>query len=367
MAVRKQANPETGYLVLADISGFTSFLSTSELDHAHDILDSLLQVVVDCLAPPFTVLTVEGDAVFACARENKIDRGEFLLELFEMTYTAFRDRIETIRRHTTCRCAACTSVPSLDLKFISHFGTYVARDMAGSYTLIGSDVNLVHRLLKNHVSEETGWHAYTLLTESAIQRLGVSPASMRKIDEEYEHLGTTPTYCLDMLPRYEEIVDGRHTVLEREDAMIVSEVELPAPASVVWDWLNDPQKRERWWWAQIQPISRPGDRLGMGAVNHCTHGKDSCLETVVGWRPFDYLTTDLIGHPFNMLCRIMWLLTPADAGTRLELRSMVKLGPGIVGRTMSKTLHKKLLQPSLDRLVDAFEREKAAPVESVGH
>lgn len=365
MAVRKQPNTETGFLVLADISGFTSFLSTSELDHAHDILDSLLQVVVDCLAPPFTVLTVEGDAVFACAREDRVDRGEFLLELFEMSYTAFRDRIETIRRHTTCRCAACTSVPNLDLKFISHFGTYVARDLAGSYTVIGSDVNLVHRLLKNHVSEETGWHAYALLTEPAMQRLGVSPAGMTEIDEEYEHLGTTATYCLDLIPRYQEIVEGRHTVLERADAMFAAEIDLPAPSCVVWDWLNDPHKRDRWWWAQIHPVSRPGDRLGMGAVNHCVHGKDSCLETVVGWRPFDYVTTDLIGHPFNMLCRIMWLLSPTETGTRVELRSMVKLGPGIVGRTMSKTVSKKLLRPSLDRLVDVFAAEAEGPAADV--
>lgn len=88
-------------------TAISSFLSTGELEHAHDILHSLLQVVVDCLAPPFTVLTVEGDAVFACAREDKVDRGEFLLESFEMTYMAFRDRIETIRRQKLLR-------PSLD-------------------------------------------------------------------------------------------------------------------------------------------------------------------------------------------------------------------------------------------------------------
>lgn len=363
MVAHESTNTENGYLVLADISGFTSFLSTTELEHAHDILNDLLQVVVDCLVPPFTLLTVEGDAVFACAREDKIDRGEFLLELFEMTYTAFRDRIETIHRHTTCQCKACSSIPGLDLKFIAHYGTYVARRLAGSFTVLGSDVNLVHRLLKNHVSEATGWHAYSLLTDPAMSRLGVSPTEMREIPEEYEHLGTTATYCIDMIPRYREIVEGRHTILPREEAMINATIDLPAPPPVVWDWLNDPIKRERWWWAQIHPVSRPGDRNGMGAVNHCVHGKDSCLETVTGWRPFEYLTTDLIGHPFSMLCRIMWLLTPTEMGTRLELRSMVKLGPGFVGKAMSRTVDKKLLRPSLERLVTAFAQETEQPSE----
>jgi hypothetical protein len=135
-------------------------------------------------------------------------RCTLLLELFEATYTAFRDRIETIRRHITCRCKACSAVPTLDLKFIAHHGSYVARQLAGSFTVLGSDVNLVHRLLKNHVSEATGWHAYMLLTEPAVRRLGVSPTEMCEMPEEYEHLGTVSTYCLDMIPRYREIVAG---------------------------------------------------------------------------------------------------------------------------------------------------------------
>jgi hypothetical protein len=143
--------------------------------------------------------------------------------------------------------------------------------------------------------------------------------------------------------------------------MIDATIELPAPPPVVWDWLNDPIKRERWWWAQIHPVSRPRERNGMGAVNHRVHGKDSCLETITGWRPFEYLTTDLIGHPFSMLCRIMWLLTPTENGTSLELRSMVKLGPGLVGRMMSRTVDKKLLRPSLERLEQAFAQEAPNP------
>ena len=34
--------PNTGYLVIADISGYTAFLSGSELEHARDSLNTLL-------------------------------------------------------------------------------------------------------------------------------------------------------------------------------------------------------------------------------------------------------------------------------------------------------------------------------------
>jgi class 3 adenylate cyclase len=45
------ARPQVGTLVLADISGFTAFLARSELEHAHDILLELLQLVVARLQP----------------------------------------------------------------------------------------------------------------------------------------------------------------------------------------------------------------------------------------------------------------------------------------------------------------------------
>jgi hypothetical protein len=34
---------QEGYLIITDISGYTSFLTKSELEHAHDILDSLFK------------------------------------------------------------------------------------------------------------------------------------------------------------------------------------------------------------------------------------------------------------------------------------------------------------------------------------
>ena len=40
-----------GYLVLADISGYTSFLAKSELDHAQDILRSILTLLIGELTP----------------------------------------------------------------------------------------------------------------------------------------------------------------------------------------------------------------------------------------------------------------------------------------------------------------------------
>jgi hypothetical protein len=94
-------------------------------------------------------------------------RGETLLELIESTYIAFRGRTKNVRRHSTCDCRACNNISTLDLKFIVHHGDFAVQDIGGRPELAGSDVNLAHRLLKNHVTEHTGWSAYALFSKRA--------------------------------------------------------------------------------------------------------------------------------------------------------------------------------------------------------
>jgi len=59
------AAAETGSLVLTDISGYTTYLLGTELEHAQDVLSDLTSVVVSNVQPPLTVSKLEGDAVFS--------------------------------------------------------------------------------------------------------------------------------------------------------------------------------------------------------------------------------------------------------------------------------------------------------------
>ena len=56
--------PAHGCLVIADIGGYTRYLSGVELEHSADVLADLLQTVVNALEPNFPVAKVEGDAIF---------------------------------------------------------------------------------------------------------------------------------------------------------------------------------------------------------------------------------------------------------------------------------------------------------------
>lgn len=169
---------QEGFLVLADISGYTSFLSEAELDHAREIIADLLELITGRLSPVLTVAKLEGDAVFAYAPSFRIPRRELILEALDSTYAAFRNRIQSGQRHTICGCNGCRAMPRLDLKFIVHYGTFAFQRVAGHEELVGQDVVVVHRLLKNRVPEKTGFKAYVVLTRQALNQIGIDPAAM---------------------------------------------------------------------------------------------------------------------------------------------------------------------------------------------
>jgi len=285
-------NTQHGYLLLADISGYTSYVASTELTHSQEILTELLELIIERFKPLLTISKIEGDAIFAYAPEAKIPRGEAILELIESTYVAFRSRRDAARRRTTCTCNACRNIPNLDLKFISHHGDYFVQDIAGTKELVGSDVNLIHRLLKNHVSESKGWRAYALFTEQSLKHLAVQPETMHEQMESYEHLGEVCTLSMDLHTRYEEIMDARHVFITPKEAHSVFEYDYNAPPQVLWEWFNDPHKRGQWMTSEIIPILRVGGRSGaVGARNHCVHGKNKIIvEDVLDMHPYEYLT-----------------------------------------------------------------------------
>jgi hypothetical protein len=315
-----------GYLLLADISGYTSFVAGTELDHSHEILSDLLETICMQIENLLTIHKLEGDAVFAYAPETIISRSETILELVESTYVAFRDRQTDIKRSTTCTCRACQNIPSLDLKFIVHHGDYIIQQVRGIREMVGSDVNLIHRLSKNHVTEATGWRAYLMITEPCLTHLDLKLEGTHEQMESYEHLGEIKTVNVDMHRRYEELTEARQVFLTEKDADLVFSVDFPTPPPLTWEWLQDPNRRNVWsgdvhWYSG----ERPKGRAGSGASNHCAHGKSLSTEVTVDWRPFEYSTIDSYENGKKMFSETFRLEPLPNGGTHVTNFSQVHL------------------------------------------
>lgn len=125
---------QTGYLILADISGYTSFVARTEIEHAGMALSFLLETIVEKLGRLLTIAKLEGDAVFAYIEESRLQDCKSLLALIDQTYLAFRDRALALHSQATCPCKACQALPTLDLKFVLHHGDFSSSRWPGSAT-----------------------------------------------------------------------------------------------------------------------------------------------------------------------------------------------------------------------------------------
>jgi hypothetical protein len=59
-----------GYFVITDISGYTEYLTGSELDHANQILQSLFDAQLKAVKHPFVISGFRGDAIFMYVPET---------------------------------------------------------------------------------------------------------------------------------------------------------------------------------------------------------------------------------------------------------------------------------------------------------
>ena len=204
-----QRTAAEGPLLIADISGYTSFFQDVEARHrddafangatpaAYELMSTLLGGIVKRIVPPFELAKLEGDAVFVFATaDDAVPRGDALLDLIRATHAEFAAGRDEAVALTTCTCGACTRAGVLDLKFVLHAGKYVLQDIAGSRELTGSDVVLAHRLLKNRAAEVVGSGAYLLVSDAAARALDVPIDGAIPMSETYEHYAPIDTYAI---------------------------------------------------------------------------------------------------------------------------------------------------------------------------
>jgi hypothetical protein len=340
-----------GYLLLADVSGYTAFLTRSELDHAQDILGVLFETLIAHVPAPFTVVEVEGDAVFAYAPDGPGLSGAALLEVVERLYGAFTEARERMERNTACGCDACAAFPALDLKLAVHHGAYLLQRPLRAHAAkpTGPDVVLVHRLLKNTVREATGVDAYAFLTEAAVRAGGLAALAegMAPHAERYEHLGEVRGFVHDLRAVWVRERERRRDVVAPEEAWFAVEAELPAPPPVAWTFLNEPGHKRRWRGAdRVTVAGGPRGRTGVGTLHRCAHGGAIVVEEVLDWRPFEYVTCRSAG-PSGTDTRTTTWLEPSGAGTRLRCVVERPRGRG--------ALHERLVV----RPVSAWRRREA--------
>ena len=310
---------QQGYFLIADITGYTQYLNDSELDHAQGILTSLLNLLIEHTRPPLIISRLAGDAVISYGLSGHFLGGQTFVESLEDTYVSFRRMVELMVRNTTCPCNACRNIASLDLKFFVHFGEFAVQKLDAHDELVGSDVNLLHRLLKNHVTEALDLKAYTLYSDAAIRALELENLSgLIRHEETYEHLGAVTVWIEDMHPVWEAKRHQSQTAITPARELLRVGVDIALMPELVWDYLIRPEHLKVMLNAsKVELVKQPGDKLTTGNMFQCYHGGGGVQPlTIIEWQPFERIVTEFT--PLRgVIGRCEFRLERIEGGTRL--------------------------------------------------
>jgi hypothetical protein len=310
------ATLDRGFIVLADLSGFTKFVTETEIRHGAEAVAALLGTVVQRLSPPLDVEEIEGDAVFAIGRESASGAAPAIVPLVEHAYVAFRERRRQIRLNTRCTCRACRSIDDLDLKFVVHYGEFASQRIGRREKPAGPAVILAHRLLKAVVA---GTRAWLLLTRPAYEQagVGVGDPGFERRQLDCGPLGTIDVHVAPLEPAW-----LRHSetpaAVRPQSSIFLLDYRFSARPEVLWDWLTLPELRQRYE-PGAMAIAGESDIDPRSVRFQCDHGAFKVIEIVREWRPHQTCTRDSLIQPLGIPLRVTWTLTEDNDATRLTV------------------------------------------------
>ena len=118
---------DKGYFIITDISGYTEYLTQSELEHAHATLQGLFDAQLAHIKFPLHISGFRGDAIFMYIPEKEFINPQSLVEILENQYIVFSETLQQMVLNTTCQCNACRNMKLLDLKAAVHYGVYMVQ------------------------------------------------------------------------------------------------------------------------------------------------------------------------------------------------------------------------------------------------
>lgn len=244
------ATTQPALIFIPDISGFTRFVSETELSHSKHIIEELLETLLDANDIGLQVSEIEGDAILFY-RFGQAPAATELLAQVQKMFVRFHAHLKKYDTHRICHCGACRTAHTLTLKFIAHYG-HIAENKVKQYIkLFGKEVIVAHRLLKNDIEH----HEYALFTDplaKACPTWGEIPqtawSEVQNSEQEYD--SGPVKYCyLALAPLMDRVPDPQpedYRIPGVSAQVLQSESLIEAPMKMVFDVVSDLPWRAKW-------------------------------------------------------------------------------------------------------------------------
>lgn len=189
--MEKNDDIQSAFFCVPDITGFTKFISTSDLSFSSSFIPGLLRRLVNANILRMNVGEIEGDAIFFY-KTGRLPGINMVAKQCRLLFQTFHDYLRSTEKEDPENYEKYLADGQMGLKVIVHYGDIMPANIKGRTKLIGQNVIIAHKLLKNSIEEGE----YVLLTESYLDKLrtkDISPwfpwGELREGSETYEYIG----------------------------------------------------------------------------------------------------------------------------------------------------------------------------------
>ncbi len=175
--------------ILPDISNYTRFMTGNRFafGHAQHVIFCLINAMIEAACKTVELSKLEGDAALFFVDANKLTQDQLGRTVLDIFAAFFQERARLITSNV-CPCSACNQISDLDLKIFMHRGQATRFEFRGAIDHFGTDVIVLHRLMKNSVRG----HRYVMITDAAASCIKLpDDFDMFEITEQHEHIGKT--------------------------------------------------------------------------------------------------------------------------------------------------------------------------------
>ena len=174
---------KSGFLLIADISGYTPFIKNHSMrkkpiigkkiadfwdSHAHKLINTLLEEVIQNFEPVMQFNKLEGDAALFFLEEiSDKNQMQDIYEKMVITRERFNSKVNSLQFVQSCPCDPCQQSKNLKLKMFLHKGFFNQTEIRNNQELSGEALIFIHRLLKNKVKSSE----YFLFSGAVLEQL----------------------------------------------------------------------------------------------------------------------------------------------------------------------------------------------------
>ncbi|EMR03965.1 DUF2652 domain-containing protein [Cesiribacter andamanensis] len=176
-------------IFIPDINGFTAYISKTDIRVAKKVIPALLETIIEQNELDLKLVEIQGDAILYY-KIGEPPSPTAMVSQAKKIFSAFTEKLEELSLSLP---QETLSLPErLGIKIVTHYGKIAITKIRGNVRLIGEDVIIAHRLLKNSIEADEYLlmtEAYTSYFEEEELEQVFAFGELMKGQDTYEHIG----------------------------------------------------------------------------------------------------------------------------------------------------------------------------------